>query len=184
MAVVAVVALFSVWINVRAKTLEDDLGKRGQRIAETGKTAPDFSLPSLDGRTISLAKYRGDKKVVVAFWASWCTPCRGEMPVLARMYQRGGFEILAVGMDEGRAAAENFTKEVRMPFPVLLDPKMTTAGPFHVESLPSLVLVDTDGKILYGHAGFEGRLEFELGTKLGFIDPMRFRGGMDGRRGN
>jgi peroxiredoxin len=183
-ALAAVVALFTVWINWRAKALEDDLGKRGQRITETGKPAPSFSLPALDGHAVSLADYRGKKNVVLAFWASWCSPCRGEMAALARLYEHGGFEILAISVDEDRAAAERFAKDVKVPFPVLLDPGMTTIDKFHVESLPSLVAVESDGKIIFGRAGFDQRVEFELGSKLGITDIRRFRGGMNVVRGN
>src|SRR5579859_7535719 len=85
---VAVLAAFSVWITARAKTLEEDMQERGSAINAAGKPAPPLSLPALDGHTVSLADYRG-KTVLVAYWASWCTPCRAEVPALNRLYNRG-----------------------------------------------------------------------------------------------
>jgi peroxiredoxin len=185
-AIAAVVlAVFTVWITARAKSLEEDVDTRASAIAKTGKPAPALSLPSLDGKTVSLADYRG-KPVVLAYWASWCTPCKAEIPILNRMYQnaRGTpeeFEILAVSVDEDRAAAEGFARDNGMKYPVLLDPEKKTVDAFHVDSVPSLLVVDRSGQIAYGRSGFDQRTPIELSGKLGIA--YRF-GGMDGRRGN
>ena len=182
---VAVIAAFTVWITARAKTLEQEAQDRGSAITAVGKPAPAFSLPALDGHTVSLADYHG-KTLVIAWWASWCTPCRGEIPVLNRLYNRGSnpgheFEVVAVSVDEDRAAAEAFARETAMTFPVLLDPHQRTIDAYHVESIPSLVVVDPNGSITFGRAGFDPRMQMELAGKLGFSG--RF-GGMDGRRFN
>ena len=181
-----VLALFTIWITARAKSLEEDFDTRAQAITKTGQTAPALSLPSLDGKTVSLADYHG-KPVVLAYWASWCTPCKAEIPILNRMYQNGRgtpeeFEILAVSVDEDRAAAETFVRDNAMKYPVLLDPDKKTVDAFHVESVPSLLVVDRSAQIAYGRSGFDQRTPFELAGKLG-IQGFRF-GGMDGRRGN
>jgi peroxiredoxin len=182
----AVLAVFTVWITARAKSLEEDIDTRSEAITKTGKPAPALALPSLDGKNVSLSDYRG-KPVLVAYWASWCTPCKAEIPLLNRLYQnaRGTpeeFEILAVSVDEDRAAAESFARDTAMKYPVLLDPERKTVDAFHVESVPSLVVVDRSGQIAYGRSGFDQRTPFELAGKLG-IQGFRF-GGMDGRRGN
>jgi peroxiredoxin len=185
-AIAAVVlAVFTVWITARAKSLEEDIDTRAEAITKTGKPAPALSLPSLEGKTVSLADYRG-KPVVVAYWASWCTPCKAEFPILNRMYQnaRGTaeeFEILAVSVDEDRQAAESFARDTGMQYPVLLDPERKTVDAFHVESVPSLLVVDRSGQIAYGRSGFDQRAPIELAGKLGV--GFRF-GGVDGRRGN
>src|SRR5438045_816052 len=108
---IAAFAVFTVWITWRAKALEIHQHHADNSIAILHKPAPDFRLQSLDGRTISLADYRGKKKVVVTFWASWCGPCRMETPALRDFYQQHAkslseFEILAVNMDEFRGAAQ------------------------------------------------------------------------------
>ena len=186
MLTVVVLGAFTVWITARAKATEEDAGTRAFAIAATGKPAPALSLPALDGHTVSLADYRGKKTVVIAYWASWCSPCRAEMPILNRLYNRGHatvneFEILAVNVDEDRAEAEKFARETSMSFPILMDPHKQTIDAFHVESVPSLIVVDPAGQIIYGRGGFDQRTEIDLASKLGF--PGRF-GGMDGRRGN
>ena len=184
---VVVLAVFTVWITgARQGDWRRTLDKRGFAITATGKPAPALSLPALDGHTVSLADYRG-KNVVIAYWASWCSPCRAEMPALNRLYQRGRtsgreFEILAVSVDEDRAAAQTFVRETGMTYPVLLDPGQKTVDAFHVESVPSLVVVDPSGQIIFGRSGFDQRAEYELAEKLG-MQGFRF-GGMDGRRGN
>ena len=188
-ALIAVAALtaFTVWITARAKTLEEDLNNRGNAIDAVGKPAPAFSLPSLDGHMVSLADYRG-KKVLLVYWASWCSPCKAEMPTLNRLYRGAAgtnfaFEILAVSVDEERAEAEKFARENGMTFPVLLDPGQKTVDRFHVESIPSMIVVDSAGTIIFGRSGFDPRAQLDLANKLGF--PGRFgAGGMDGRRGN
>ncbi len=182
---VAVLAAFTVWITARAKTLEEEAQDRGSAINAAGKPAPALTLPALDGHAVSLADYRG-KTVVLAYWASWCTPCRAEVPVLNRLYNRGvnpghEFEILAISVDENRAAAEAFARETGMTFPVLFDPGQKSIDAFHVDSVPSLIVVGPDGKITYGRGGFDQRTQIELAQKLGFAG--RF-GGMDGRRFN
>ncbi|MDR3702052.1 MAG: TlpA disulfide reductase family protein [Candidatus Sulfopaludibacter sp.] len=184
---VAALAAFTVWITARAKTLEEDFDNRGSAINAAGKAAPALSLPSLDGHMVSLTDYRG-KKVLIVYWASWCSPCKAEMPTLNRLYRGAAgtsfaFEILAVSVDEDRAEAEKFARENGMTFPVLLDPGQKTVDRFHVESVPSMIVVDSAGTIIFGRSGFDPRSQLDLANKLGF--PGRFgMGGMDGRRGN
>jgi peroxiredoxin len=182
-----VIAGFTVWITAKAKTLEEDRNSRGQEITATGKPAPALSLPALDGHTVSLADYRGKKNVLVAYWASWCSPWKAEIPMLNRLYNglknsSQEFEILAISVDEDRAEAEKFARENNLAFPVLLDPGRKTVDTFHVESVPSVIVVDSAGQIVYGRSGFDQRMGFELPAKLG---AAGFRmGGFDGRRGN
>src|ERR1700690_4590433 len=118
--------LFTAFITWKAKSLDWRMHEGSDASALVNKRAADFSLPSLDGKTISLADYHGNKRVVVSYWASWCGPCRTELPILADFYKKyhkdsSDFEILAISIDEDRNSAEAFANRAKLPFPVLLD---------------------------------------------------------------
>jgi peroxiredoxin len=172
-------AVFTVWITWRAKVLENI--PNAQSTALLNKPAPNFKLTALDGRTISLADYRGKEKVVLSFWASWCGPCRRELPVLRSFYQRthrpgADYDILAINLDDDRESAQQATNEGKLPFPVLLDPDQKIADAYGVNGIPALFIVDKTGRVSYANAGFNMTLEFTLATKLG-IDPKTVTSG-------
>lgn len=118
--------------------------------AERGRQAPDFDLPALGGTRVRLSSYRG-KVVLLNFWATWCLPCRHEMPAMEALYKelRGaGFEILAVSIDAGgKEAVASFAQELKLTFPILLDPGMKVMDRFGVRALPTTYLIDHRGKI-------------------------------------
>ncbi len=185
---IAALAVFTVWITWRAKAVERGLDRDARNITLAGKPAPDFSLSSLDGHTVALADFRGKQKVVVTFWASWCGPCRAEMPVLESLYQRGhkpgaDFEIVAISIDDDRPSAAAFAAQMKMPFPVLLDPTQKAAAAFDVESIPTLFVIDTGGKVVMGKAGFDPGTEMILAQQLG-IPPRMLPGAPNAGRGN
>src|SRR5579872_6930298 len=143
---IAVLAVFTVWITWRAKALEMHERHSDGVIGVLHKPAPAFQLNTLDGRTVSLADYRGKKKVVLSFWASWCGPCRLEAPALREFYQdhtksRGEFEILAINIDELRGDAREAANELQMPFPVLLDTHKNTAEAYEVSGIPTIFVI-------------------------------------------
>jgi len=186
---IAALAAFTIFITWRAKALESALLRRGETPAIVNKPAPEFSLSSLDGRTISLADYHGKKKLVVSFWASWCGPCRMEMPALRAFYEKyrkssDNFELLAVSIDENRRDAETFATEEKLPFPVLLDLTSKTADAFGVDGIPTLFVIDENGKIIYGHVGLEPALEFMLAHQLGFETGTKGEGIADVQSSN
>jgi peroxiredoxin len=125
---------------------------------EVGYLAPDFALPDLAGRTVRLSDFRGRKAVFLNFWATWCPPCRAEMPTMERAYQAyrdRGLEILAVSVDTGpkdRVAA--FTQELKLTFPALLDPDMAILYAYRIPGLPGSVLIDRRGVIQSVEIGF------------------------------
>ncbi len=190
-AAVAVVllAVFTVWIDRRAKSLETVTLTGVRTPALTGKAAPDFSLPALDGHNVSLADYRG-KNLLVTFWASWCGPCRSEIPALNRLYAAAhkpdsNFELLAISVDEDPAAASAFASSMNVPYPVLLDRGMKAVDAFQVESIPTLFLVGADGKVEYAKAGYAPGEEMIVAQRLGLRDfAMPFQGGFRVRHGN
>lgn len=169
---IAILALFTVFITWQAKLLEKRIHERSEASALVNKRAADFALPSLDEQKIALADYRGKKKVVLSFWASWCGPCRMELPLLADFYRKyhkadSNFEILAVSVDDDRGEAEAYARKAKLPFPVLLDPKSAVADAYSVEGIPTMYVIDTNGTILWGNSGMDTAMEVRLAIQLG-----------------
>ena len=109
----------------------------------------DFSLSTLDGKKVSLASFKG-KVVVLSFWATWCEPCKEEMPQMEALYRdiaAKGFTILAVNVGEDRATVQKFVKENGYTFPVLLDTKEEIAGLYGTQALPTNYIVDAKGSV-------------------------------------
>ena len=110
--------------------------------------APDFSVSGLSGERIALRDLRG-KVVFLNFWATWCPPCKQEMPSMERLYRRykdRGFTIVAISIDTGdKAAVASFVKTYGLTFPIGLDPTLEVANRYTVRALPSSVLIDKNG---------------------------------------
>jgi len=165
-------AVFTVFINWRAKALEKRTLHEGEENRLMGKAAPPFSLTALDGGTVSLADYHGKKKLVVSFWASWCSPCRMELSVLQSLYKKSHkasseFEIVAISTDDEKGPAEEFATQEKISFPILLDSRHEAADAYEVTAIPYLLVVDPDGKVIYEQHGFNPALEVLLKEKLG-----------------
>ena len=191
-AVLAVVVLagVTVWITRQAKALERDLDVNSQKIALLDKPAPDFRLTSLDGRTVSLADYRGKKRLVLVFWATWNNGSHPEMMMLGAMYDRNrtpasSFDVLAIAVDDDLAAVKQFVGDSKLPFPVVLDHNRSLANAYQIRSVPTELLIDTDGKVTFGSAGFSQRPQNEMAQRLG-IRPgdIRMEMGAPNGRGN
>lgn len=118
---------------------------------DVGSPAPDFSFPLLDGGQVSLSENKG-KVVLVNIWATWCNPCREEMPSMERLYQNmkgQPFEILAVSIDtRGATDVGPFAKQLRLTFPILLDTDKKIAGLYHTTGQPESFIVDKNGVVV------------------------------------
>jgi thiol-disulfide isomerase/thioredoxin len=118
--------------------------------------APDFTLPALSGDTIRLTAFQG-KVVLLNFWATWCIPCRTEMPTLEALHQRykdAGLAVLTVNMDTlSTASVEAFVQEVAVTFPIGLDPSWSTARVYGVLGLPTTYLIDRKGNVVVREVG-------------------------------
>lgn len=116
-----------------------------------GFLAPGFSLQTTEGETISLSDYRG-QAVLLNLWATWCPPCRAEMPAIQKMYEKykdQGFIVLAINMtyQDTPTAVEPFVQEYGLTFPILLEPNGDTAAQYELRSLPSSFFIDRNGII-------------------------------------
>lgn len=119
--------------------------------------APDFTLKSLEGSNLRLEEYRGDV-VLINFWASWCGPCRQEMPILDKLHQRyedAGFAVLGVNVEGEAAPAQKIVDKTNVTFPVLIDEGQDVSERYALEAMPSTVVVDRDGKVRYIHRGYK-----------------------------
>jgi len=130
--------------------------------------APGFALQSRDGEQVSLAALKGDV-VMVNFWATWCVPCRQEMPHLQALYERYhglGFELLAVNVEDNPEGARRWLEETPVTFPVLFDPKNQVSKLYNVVAMPSTVLVGRDGTMRFIHHGYKPGYEGEYQTQI------------------
>jgi len=119
--------------------------------------APDFSLPARDGGAVRLSELRG-QVVMINFWATWCGPCRQEMPLLEQIhakYEPLGFTLLGVNVEPDSAPAQAWLKGVPVSFPILFDRENTVSAQFGVEAMPSSVLIDREGRVRHVHRGYK-----------------------------
>ena len=122
-----------------------------------GQQAPDFALKSATGENLRLSEYRGDV-VMINFWATWCGPCRQEMPLLDELYnryQRVGFNLLGVNIDDDSSRAMKMATELGVSFPVLFDSRKEVSKLYEVNAMPVTVLVDREGNVRHVHLGYK-----------------------------
>jgi peroxiredoxin len=137
---------------------------------EQGDILPSFVLPDTEGHAVDLQQVLTENRlVVVNVWATWCVPCRLEMPDLIEFYQKRkgqGVTLLAVSLDEDPQKVAAYLAKSPVPFPVLLDPDQRVAKELGVRALPTAFLIDKEGRIRF--AGEGGRsLDFIVTFELG-----------------
>jgi len=149
--ITVVVALVgSLWVGMtRVRAGASDLSAGAPR-PEVGHTAPDFTLPTPDGGEIRLSDLRG-RPVVVNFWATWCPPCRYEVPALEQAHRELGGDAIILGVDvqESAATVQSFASEVGMTYPVVLDARAEVARAYRVRAYPTTYFIDSRGMITH-----------------------------------
>jgi peroxiredoxin len=128
---------------------------------QLSSNAPDFTLKSVAGANLRLAEQRGNV-VMVNFWATWCGPCRQEMPHLNRIYDKyksSGFTLLGVNIDDDPRAARELATKLGVKFPVLLDTDKKVSKAYDMSAMPATLLIDRDGRIRHIHRGYRDGVE-------------------------
>lgn len=132
-----------------------------QRPADAQK-APDFSLEALDGKTIRLSDYKG-KVIILDFWATWCPPCKAEIPFfieLMKQYNKEDLQIIGIALDDiGRV--RNFVKQNGMNYPVAIADQNTPIAYGGIQGIPTTFVIDKDGYIIQRYVGYRPKQVFE-----------------------
>ena len=161
--VVLVVAMVVSLMLVLAMSIVRHAPRKAGTIRLNG-AAPDFALQSLDGKTIRLSDFRG-KVVVLNFWATWCDPCKVEMPwfvELQRQYGPNGLQFLGVAMDDASPKdIAGFARDMGVNYPILLGKEAVGDAYGGVQFLPETFYIDRDGKLVDRAFGLKGREEIE-----------------------
>jgi thiol-disulfide isomerase/thioredoxin len=146
--------------------------KRSPELSEDAQ-APDFALEMLEGRTLQLSELRG-RKIVLNFWASWCAPCRKEMPDLERVHRQYGDRVTVVGINiqEDRSSVERFLQEVPVSYTIALDPQGVAVRAYRVIAQPATFWIDEHGRIVERKFGAYTPTELEERAQA-FVGPSR-----------
>lgn len=136
-----------------------------------GQPAPDFALRSLQGENMRLSEHLGDV-VLINFWATWCGPCRQEMPLLDEIfgkYRRAGLVLFSVNLDEDEnlAAAKEMAQTLKVSYPVLVDARKEVARAYQAGTMPLTVLIDREGVVRYVSEGYK------VGYEVRYTDKLR-----------
>lgn len=130
--------------------------------------APDFALRSMDKANIRLSEHLG-QVVLINFWATWCGPCRQEMPVLDELhakYQRAGLVLLGINIDEDRDEAIEMAQTLQVTYPILFDDRKDVARAYQLGTMPLTVLIDREGVVRYVSDGYKPGYEKRYTEKL------------------
>lgn len=164
-AAVAVLGGGWTWLSRAPEGLEDSASP------VAGRPAPDFTLETVDGDSVTLSDLRG-QVVVLNFWATWCPPCRAEMPALEEVYtarRDDGLVVLAVDQAEPADLVTDFRDELNLSFPLLLDPGYVVSDEYRINLLPSTFFIDRNGVIrdvVYGGPMNRALIESKIAALL------------------
>jgi len=151
----AILAVLSIALLLAAKT---------SPAAEPKPVAPNWQLRDINGKPINLADFKG-KVVILDFWATWCPPCRQEIPgfvTLQRKYQDKGLVIIGVSLDQqGPGVVKPFVRELGMNYPVVMGDEKIVSDYGGIEAIPTTFIIDRQGEVVTAHQGFTDNATFE-----------------------
>ena len=130
--------------------------------------APNFALPSPSGKPVQLKDFRGEV-VMMNFWASWCGPCREEMPLIENLhkkYSKLGFTVFGVNVDANPKDAEKMMAEMHVTFPIGFDAKNKVSELYKIDSMPSTVMIDRHGNMRFLHRGYKPGYEADYEKQI------------------
>jgi thiol-disulfide isomerase/thioredoxin len=158
---------------VLSPDLTDQLKQAGFAVASKPFVPEDFTLGSLDGSRQSLSSFKG-KVVFLSFWATWCGPCKEELPSIQALYGKlsgKGFVVLAVDLGENTSKVSQFVKEHNLTFPILLDTDSAVGATFGTSSIPTNYILDRSGRIIARIVGYDGT-EWTNSKRLDLFDKI------------
>ncbi|WP_434928852.1 TlpA family protein disulfide reductase [Shewanella sp. HL-SH8] len=126
-----------------------------------GDAAPDFTLKNMQGNNLNLAEQRGEI-ILINFWASWCGPCRKEMPVLQKLqdkYQDLGVQVWGINVEQENQAGKDFLADLDLSFSIFFDETNALSKSYQVEAMPTTVMIDRDGKVRHIFRGYKDGYE-------------------------
>lgn len=151
----------SVWCAIVSVACASVVGQVSAALPAPGTVAPDFTLKSTSGHNVRLKEQRG-QVVLVNFWATWCAPCRQELPELEKLqaqYGKAGFRLLAISVDEEARNADAMLRRLGLNMTTLHDRDKRVARRYDVDAMPATVVVDRKGVVRYVHRGYRSGYE-------------------------
>lgn len=150
--IIAVVAGMLAWSLYEFFSTSEDAGPVSEDAGlARGEAAPDFEVETLGGETVSLSDYRGEP-VIINFWATWCPPCRAEMPDFEKLHDEEDAVVLAVNLthsESSRGGVEDFVNELGLTFPILLDEEGDIEARYELTAYPTSYMIDSNGVTRY-----------------------------------
>ncbi|MCC4833632.1 TlpA family protein disulfide reductase [Shewanella sp. 10N.7] len=146
---IALFTLFTLSVSIQANALSE------------GEMAPDFTLKNMQGENLKLSEQRGNI-ILINFWASWCGPCRKEMPVLQKLedkYRDLGVAVWGVNVEQENQAGKDFLTDLNLSFDIFFDETNSLSETYDVKAMPTTVIVDRDGKVRYVFLGYQDGYE-------------------------
>ncbi|RHW36053.1 thiol-disulfide oxidoreductase ResA [Neobacillus notoginsengisoli] len=161
--IIVIILLISVIFAIYKNTID----KNESQKASVNFQAPNFNLKTLDGNVLELKKLRG-KAVLINFWATWCEPCKKEMPDIQEAYNQykdQNFEIIGVGFQESEISINNFIQNYHLSFPVVIDKSGEVINAYSVRFVPTSVFIDSEGTIKRTYEGQMSRDQLDQWIK-------------------